>query len=49
VKGKGVSFMEHRMEWHYLPLSEPQYLAALAELATPGEEPPGRAGARRGE
>lgn len=32
VKGRGVSFMEHRMEWHYLPLTEPQYLAALAEL-----------------
>jgi transketolase len=32
VKGKGVSFMENRMEWHYLPLSDAQYAAALAEL-----------------
>jgi transketolase len=31
IKGKGVSFMEGKMEWHYLPLSEPQYLAAMAE------------------
>jgi len=31
VKGKGVSFMEGRMEWHYLPLTEPLYQAALAE------------------
>ncbi len=30
VKGKGVSFMENRMEWHYLPLSAAQYAAALA-------------------
>jgi transketolase len=32
VKGKGVSFMENRMEWHYLPLSGEQYTAALREL-----------------
>jgi transketolase len=32
VKGKGVSFMENRMEWHYLPLSAEQYAAALREL-----------------
>ncbi len=32
VKGKGVSFMEDRMEWHYLPLSGEQYAAALREL-----------------
>jgi transketolase len=32
VKGKGVSFMENRMEWHYLPLSDAQFQAALAEL-----------------
>jgi transketolase len=35
VKGKGVSFMENRMEWHYLPLSSEQYAAALAELGAP--------------
>lgn len=32
VKGKGVSFMENRMEWHYLPLDPQQYAAAVAEL-----------------
>ena len=32
VKGKGVSFMENRVEWHYLPLTNEQYAAALAEL-----------------
>ena len=31
LKGKGVSFMEGRMEWHYLPLSDAQFQAALAE------------------
>jgi transketolase len=32
VKGHGVSFMEGKMEWHYLPLNEVQYKQALAEL-----------------
>ena len=32
VKGKGVSFIENRMEWHYLPMSSEQYDAALREL-----------------
>lgn len=32
VKGKGVSFMENRMEWHYLPLQREQYAQALSEL-----------------
>ena len=32
VKGRGVSFMENRMEWHYLPLDERQYQAAMREL-----------------
>ena len=31
VKGKGVSFMEGRMEWHYLPLNDQQYAQALSE------------------
>jgi transketolase len=35
VKGKGVPFMENRLEWHYLPLSDAQYAAALAELDRP--------------
>ena len=31
TKGHGVSFMENRMEWHYLPLNAEQYKAALEE------------------
>jgi transketolase len=33
VFGKGVSFMENRIEWHYLPLSDTDYTLALEELA----------------
>ena len=36
VKGKGVSFMENRMEWHYLPLSAEQYRRGAGR----GREPP---------
>ena len=32
VKGKGVSFMEGRMEWHYLQLTEELYAQAIREL-----------------
>jgi transketolase len=32
VKGHGVSFMENKMEWHYLPMTESQYRQALAEI-----------------
>jgi transketolase len=32
VKGKGVSFMEGRLEWHYLPLDAELYARACAEL-----------------
>ena len=32
VKGHGVSFMENKMEWHYLPMTEAQYGQALAEV-----------------
>lgn len=32
IKGRGVSFMENRMEWHYLPLSEAQYKMAIEEI-----------------
>lgn len=31
--GRGVSFMEGRIEWHYLPLDEAHYRRALAEVA----------------
>lgn len=34
--GKGVSFMEGRLEWHYLPMSDDQYQQALKET---GEAP----------
>jgi transketolase len=30
-KGNGVSYMQDRMEWHYLPMSEAQYTQAGAE------------------
>lgn len=32
VKGKGVSFMENKIEWHYLPMTEDLYHKALSEL-----------------
>jgi transketolase len=32
VKGKGVSFMENKLEWHYLPMTKSQYDQALAEV-----------------
>ena len=32
VKGKGVSFMENIMDWHYLPMTEEQYEAAIAQV-----------------
>jgi transketolase len=32
VKGKGVSFMENKLEWHYLPINEIQILEAVEEV-----------------
>jgi transketolase len=32
IKGKGISFIENRMDSHYLPLSAEHYAAARAEL-----------------
>lgn len=32
VKGRGVSFMEDRMEWHYLPMSPEQFAIATQEV-----------------
>ena len=32
TKGKGVSFMEDTVDWHYLPMSEAQYQQAVTEL-----------------
>lgn len=31
-KGHGVSFMENRMEWHYMPLTEELFKKAIAEM-----------------
>ena len=35
VKGHGISFMQDRMEWHYLPLTEAQFRQASLELEAP--------------
>lgn len=32
VFGKGVSFMEHQIRWHYLPMSDDEYHQALGEV-----------------
>lgn len=32
IRGKGISFMEHKIEWHYFSTTEKQYLKALKEL-----------------
>lgn len=32
VKGSGVSFMEDRLEWHYLPMRDDQYQVACDEI-----------------
>ena len=38
VKGRGVSFMEGRFEWHYLPLTADLYTQAVREVGgTSGE------------
>ncbi|MFP4324340.1 MAG: transketolase [Anaerolineales bacterium] len=31
--GKGVSFMESQIKWHYMPMSDEEYQQALSELA----------------
>jgi transketolase len=33
IKGCGVSFMENKMEWHYLPMNESQYRQAEKEVS----------------
>ena len=30
--GKGVSFMQNTIDWHYLPMTDEQYALALSEL-----------------
>lgn len=32
IKGKGVDYMENKMEWHYLPMNEEKYQEALVSL-----------------
>lgn len=32
VKGKGVSYMENRLEWHYLPMKPEQYELAVEDI-----------------
>lgn len=36
IKGSGVSFMENKMEWHYLPMTDRQYELACAEIKNTG-------------
>ena len=33
VFGKGVSFMERRIEWHYWPMTDGQFELAMEEVA----------------
>lgn len=35
--GKGVSFMEGKIHWHYWPMSDEEYLRAIAEIEGEGE------------
>jgi len=32
VFGKGVSFMERQIKWHYFPMSEREYQQAMIEI-----------------
>ena len=32
VKGKGVAYMENKMEWHYLPMNQTNYEEAVAKI-----------------
>jgi transketolase len=32
IFGKGVSFMENKIKWHYWPMSEEEYLQAIQEI-----------------
>jgi transketolase len=41
--GKGVSFMERQLQWHYMPMSDDQYEQALAEVREAGCEAPSSA------
>jgi len=43
IFGRGVSFMESQIRWHYLPLSEEQFAAAVVEVAALASERGGAA------
>ena len=32
TKGSGISYMENKLEWHYLPMTDEQYQTALSEI-----------------
>ncbi|MGD0711494.1 MAG: transketolase [Bacteroidales bacterium] len=32
TKGSGISFMENKLEWHYLPMNDEQYTQAIKEI-----------------
>jgi len=32
TKGSGISFMENKLEWHYLPMNDEQYQQAINEI-----------------
>jgi transketolase len=32
TKGSGISFMENKFEWHYLPMNDEQFKQALLEI-----------------
>ena len=34
VKGKGIPYMENKMEWHYLPMNDEQYAEAVKRIET---------------
>lgn len=34
VSGKGVSYMERQVKWHYMPMSDEEYRQALDEVGT---------------
>jgi transketolase len=44
TKGRGVSFMEDKVEWHYLPLSRELYEQAVGEVRSAAGLPPAAAG-----
>lgn len=33
IKGKGIKFMENKLEWHYLPMTNESYQVALSEIS----------------